>query len=246
MDTLGMVADRPEMKLMSVIGLYAGRGMAVASVQPVTANRETGEAEASEGYALTREGIESLVRFASGTREPGYGREVFPANLLCYEYGLTCWWTQAQRRAIFFDTGDKAFDEEMNGQDVLHPPLVFVGKPHALIVYALGESARPDGDAQLLRAPYYNLYGHGAMCEGNVPLPALATPEAIHSYERAFFDSSFVHTNMVGQTLTLHPQGHLGLWKEMRTTESSEFPFEYLAPVEQAGEPMTLRKAINL
>jgi hypothetical protein len=84
------------------------------------------------------------------------------------------------------------------------------------------------------------------MCEGNVPLPGSAHPSHIPDFERAFFDSSFVHTNLGNLDLTFHPGGHNGLWRELIATAHSAFPSHWLIPLDQGGEPMTLEKAINL
>lgn len=244
MDALGLLTEKPEIELGLAVLVYAGRGGAVATVHPVVDDPRTREPVLGDARVMTREGLQLLVRHISG-QGVGYERDVIPENLLVGEYGIVAWWAPSARRPLFFDTRT-AIDQELSGQIALHPPLVFVGKPGHLSVYALKDNRRPTRDTELFRAPYLNLYAMGAMCPGNLPLPQAALASDIPQYEEAFFDSSFTHANTYKGPLVTHPGGHNGLWREMVDPGAAEFPAQYLIPLEQEGQPLTLRRAINL
>ncbi len=277
MDVIAHMMERPELELGSAILLYGGSGEAVATFHPVFAadsatGRQArdvygpmfhGEDEGArslrpviaEGRLLTVDQLASVNEMlqmsaaGAGGMTEEFRRRILPDTVLCCEWGVVAWWVPSHRRPLYFETGTSLDQELTPNTPLLHPPLVFVGRPGRLTVFALAENARPNGASELMRAPYFNLYAHGSMCPGKVPLPKFATPNQISAYEAAFWDSSFVHTNArgAGEELTLHPDGHHGLWREMAKSKIEVWPGEkYLSPVMQGADHLTLEAAINM
>ena len=50
--------------------------------------------------------------------------------------------------------------------------------------------------------------------------------EAMKPWETTFFESEFTHA-AIGARLTAHPEGFLGLWRDLAGSEA-EFPAEFL------------------
>jgi len=90
---------------------------------------------------------------------------------------------------------------------------------NSLRVFALIENKRPAPTTQLYRAPYWNLWEDGKMCNGNRKLADLPTPASIPAFEDGFFNSAFSHTNI--KRICTHPGGHTGLWQELTTRHAS-------------------------
>lgn len=193
------------------------------------------------GECLTQEALERTLRSLSNAPTV---RDILPPEVLC-DTSCLCWWKTATRLPIFFNTKDEKFNKEMSGAVVLHPPLVFLATSGRLRIFALTEDCRPKAETLLYRAPYYNLYGEGAMCAGNVRLPEVTLPGDIPMWEKAFFDTNFTHPN-IGKVLTRHEGGHDALWSEARhwdyyTVESPRTAHtQHLMPLK-----MTLQEAVN-
>ena len=222
--------------------IYAGGHEARASVNPILPDPVTGELLIQPGDAMTQENLQQLTVALSGG---GGKRLLLPENVLVAEQGMVAWWLPSKRRPIFFSTGT-AFDKKANATMPLHPALVLVGRPQSLTVYALAESKRPGPETQMYRAPYYNLFGHGAMCPGTAPLPDAPLARSIPIYERAFFESSFVHTNLGNSDMTRWQGGHNALWLAMINKKRTRFPSWSLIPLMQGEDLMTLDMAINM
>lgn len=77
----------------------------------------------------------------------------------------------------------------------MQPGLVFVREANKLSVYALTIQGKPRPGTVLYRAPYYNIWDSGEVCQGTMPLPAMIHPSAIVEHEEAFFNSAFTHAN---------------------------------------------------
>lgn len=227
------------MMLTRAILLYESNTQTLATVHDVMI-RETEPPEILAGQCLTTEVIDELLRKLANTPVQ---RTLLPPEVLC-DTGCLMWWKPMTRLPIFFNTGNAKFNKEVNGKEVLHPPLVFLAKPGRLMIFALSHNERPTPETMLYRAPYYNLYAEGAMCSGNVRLPEVTLPGDIPMWEKAFFETNFTHSN-IGKGLTNHPSGHDGLWRVAK--EWSDEPFvegcahaRYLVPLK-----MTLQEAVN-
>ena len=194
------------------IVLYNNQETACATIHEVATTEGQGCPVLLAGALLTRDALDKIVQQLAGA--PNAQRRLLPKNALCVDKDFMAWHVPARRLPIFFNTGDKAFNKEMEGATVLHPPLLFAAKPRVLSVWALSSDTRPEGDTPVYRAPYYNLYEGGNMCAGTVSLPQEPTVTELAVWEQAFYETNFTHSNYSGK-LTWHKDGHNGLWREM-------------------------------
>jgi PRTRC genetic system protein B len=97
---------------------------------------------------------------------------------------------------------------------------------HALRLCALFENRRPDRGSAIAIAPYWNLGAGGHCCLGSMPTPQSAGLAGLDEWVDAFFRSEFTHSGTT--KVTNHPEGHLGLWRDL--VGRKEFPAEWLAP----------------
>lgn len=96
-----------------------------------------------------------------------------------------------------------------------HPLLVFAITTRAWYVVAgpaAGRDYRCRPADPLYHAPYANVYADGAICEGNVVLPARLALDTLQAFEDAFFDSRFGRPNHAATTR--HPDGYAGMWRD--------------------------------
>ncbi len=233
------------LRLKRAILLYetAISNEALATVHAVNC-REGAPPEIQAGFCLTQDALDELLRAMAGMSPR---RTLLPDGMLSYDGGRMAWWTAPKRRPIFFKTSDKQFNAEVSGKVVLHPPLLFVAEPRNLYVFALAEAARPKADTKFCRAPYFNIYGRGNMCAGNVPLPEIIQPEDVPTWEKAFFETNFTHSNVGGGHLTKKPMTHEMFWRMLRpsppgTTGSDPAEWsEFLCPLD-----LTVDQIINI
>jgi PRTRC genetic system protein B len=148
-----------------------------------------------------------------------------PPSVVSMGYGQLAWWCPAARRRIWFKAdgrfngggtenhSETARVTRLNGKFVHHPALLFLSKGNTIAVFALAASERPGPNTPIYRAPYWNLWKSGVMCQGNRHVTDTATPSAIPEYEDAFFNSAFSHTNIT--KLCRFPGGHTALWEEL-------------------------------
>lgn len=187
------------------------------------------------GQCLTRDALEDIL--TKLLNRPA-AREILPANVLWSGDSRLCWYVPAARRPIFFKTRNEKFNKEMNGREVMHPNLVFIGRPGRLSVWALNAGQRPTGDTKLYQAPYFNIYDTGQMCNGNAKLPDVPTIDALARYERAFFETNFTHTNV--QKLVRQEGGHDAFWR-LQAGKHALAP----DPVRLLPLKLTLQEALN-
>jgi PRTRC genetic system protein B len=152
-------------------------------------------------------------------------REILPANVLVRTADMLVWWTKAQRRVMFY--ADSSDGRSLNGKVYPQPGLVFKVCGSELSVRALGEDRRPKAETPLMVAPYWNCDRQGGrVCEGSMRVPGKLCPAAMKDWEKAFFESEFTHAAL-GAQLTSHPEGFLGLWRDLAGTQM-EFPAKFL------------------
>src|SRR5205085_8893448 len=88
-------------------------------------------------------------------------------------------------------------------------------------------------DTPLMVAPYWNCDRHdGRVCQGSMRVPGKLCLEAIREWEKAFFESEFTHAAL-GAELTTHPEGFLGLWRDLAGSVD-QFPTEFLVTSQQS------------
>ena len=81
-----------------------------------------------------------------------------------------------------------------------------------LFVRALPNNRRPDPDARLAAAPYWNIDSNGVVCAGTMRAPKALTVASIAAWQQAFFQSEFTHPGRAGR-LTKRKGGTAALWK---------------------------------
>lgn len=227
------MAQQDVLNLKRAILLYEGHTTALATVHEVAGAPDSGAPILLPGRCLTRETLDAMVLSMGGIQRK---REILAPKIVCFEAGKLAWWRPSERRPIFFRTSDKAFNTELNGNEVLHPPLLFLADPGRLSVFALAESVRPVASTVLFVAPYFNLYAGGMMCAGNTRLPDTVSPSDIAVWERAFFETNFTHAN--AQKVTAFKGGHDALWHALLT--ATQFDPDWLLPMGS-----TLQEVIN-
>lgn len=125
------------------------------------------------------------------------------------------WWRPAWPAPLYFALPAL---EDLSGEVLPQPPLLFVERAGRLFVFALPEDRRPEPDTPLLLAPYPNLYRGGEVCLGTS-----RRGRDLEDWESAFFESAFSH---VGDTVASREGGLSALWR--RAKEEGRFPVEKL------------------
>jgi PRTRC genetic system protein B len=245
MEVLSYMADGRDSEPVQALVLHKAGARHFALVHDITSDPATGGPMLTAGTPMTDASLRDLHgKLVGGGRT---APALIPAGVLLAEPGLLVWHRPSCRRTVFFATKDKALNAELDGRIALHPALLFVARPRRMAIYALPGNDRPALSTPLWRAPYYNLWLSGEMCEGDVYLPPdpLPNPECIASYERGFFDSSFVHTNVREKSqITTFQGGHDGLWRMLCQPGHGCFPTMFLVPSVVAGQRLTLEKVI--
>lgn len=195
--------------------LYRGDGNAALATRHVVEDGQIGA-----GRCLTHEDLARLARELAGGS--GGARTILPAHVLYADGARLLWWRPASRRPAFFNTGRKEFDGELRGKSALYPALLFMALPQALWIWALADDARPAAGTPLYRAPVLNVYASGHMCAGTAKLPLELTTDTA-PWERAFFETTFTHSNLHGAELTRHPGGHDALWRRLANPRTKRF-----------------------
>jgi PRTRC genetic system protein B len=158
-------------------------------------------------------------------------REILPANVLVRTPDMLVWWAKQQRRVMFYS--DASDGRTLNGKVFPQPPLVFKVCGSELSVRALAENHRPAAETPLMVAPYWNCDRHdGRVCQGSMRVPGKLRLEAIKGWEKAFFESEFTHAAL-GAELTTHPEGFLGLWRDLAGS-AEQFSAEFLVKSQQS------------
>jgi len=238
----GYTSSGRDAKAIKGIVLHrAGADRVVGTVHDVVEGAE-GEEIFGPGQLLTHDHIRGLNELLNAQ---AYSRRIIPECLVVTAPDILVWWRPSQIRPVWFAA--KSAIDDLNARYARWPALLFVGRPSGLAVFALAASQRPGPETELLRGPFYNIWASGTMCPGSAPLPMSLAPtvEIIDMFERAFYDSSFTHTNLGMADLTLYAGGHRALWQSMVDDVSQVFPFESLIPLDIDGQPLTLERMLQ-
>lgn len=213
--------------LAQAVLIYTGRsGTVLATLHAV--EDVDGEPVIGAGAAVTPRAARDMAR-ALGKQ---IGHVGFLPETVLYAGGeLLVWWAPPARRHVMFRVNDEHADAmggAERGEVVPHPGLVFAASPSVWRVWAVKGSKRPAPATPLHRAPYFNVYDNGAICQGNVPVPNGTTAEKIGAWNDAFFRSYFTHTNS-GQ-LAKYPGGTYRLWRDLLDGVHRRFPARALVP----------------
>jgi PRTRC genetic system protein B len=206
--------------LAKAILLYSDGQEAFATVHEPKNSPDGGAPYLDAGEPLT---IDFLRQLAKGLGQT-VAREILPPNVLVRTPDMMVWWIRQQHRMMFFS--DSSDGRTLNGHLFPQPPLVFKVCGSELAVRALPENKRPRSDTALMFAPYWNSDDAGRVCQGSMRTPGKLCLEAMKPWEKAFFESEFTHA-AIGARLTTHPEGFLGLWRELADSEAA-FPGEFL------------------
>ena len=207
--------------LSKAVLVYADAQEAFATVHEAKPAPDGGAPYLDAGQPLTIDFLKQLAK-ALGRTTPC---EILPRNVLVYTPDMLVWWCRRQRRAMFY--GGSSDGRTLSGKVFPQPPLVFKVCGSELSVRALTENRRPRPETTLMVAPYWNCDRHGGrVCQGSMRVPGSLCLAARQEWENAFFQSEFTHAAL-GAQLTTHPEGYLGLWRDLTGSEG-EFPVELL------------------
>lgn len=222
-------ANARDLRLAAAVLVYGdGRSGTYATVHAIDERGKNLRLEA--GRPATRAACANLAR-ALGEAATLSG--FTPPALLYLGAQTIAWWRAPCRSRVFFSTPD---DPERHGVGkrnavVPHPGLVFAVTASEWYVAAVRGAGRPGPDTKLFRAPYFNVWKSGHICEGNVRLPERMSADMIADYERAFFDSNFTHPNDA-RGLVKHKGGAIRFWTELLDGRHQQvFPERVLAPM---------------
>jgi PRTRC genetic system protein B len=211
-------------ELREALLVYYGNQTTFVTKHEVTPQQNTAP-RLGPAQPLTVAFVESLVRSLGG----GAAAEVFPENILAKSDRMIAWWTQAQRRQMFYRHSEgKA--SNLNGRIFPQPPLVWRVCDGQLKIRALTQNKRPESKTKLAIAPYWNLSDSGTVCTGSMRRPENASVPAMSGWERGFYESAFTHAN-VGR-LTRHKGSFEGLWSGL-TGKRKLFPLDTLIVLPQ-------------
>jgi PRTRC genetic system protein B len=214
-------ADTEALQLRAALLLYGGgSGISFASVHEPLKDR-AGAPYLDAGRPVTLDFLRTLARGLGMGMRP----EILPPQVLARTPELTAWWVPAAIRPMFF--AQTCDGKTLDGKLYPHPPLVFaVERSRNLAVRALLENVRPGRNTAVTIAPYWNTSTDGSVCLGSMPATESSALDTLDAWVDGFFRSEFTHPNAA--KLTTHPEGHLGLWRDL--AGKGRFPPEWLAP----------------
>lgn len=246
-----------QMTLRHAILLYGDDKTTVATLHGVNASPGMLEPQLLEGAPLDRKEFLDIARRLSEQKHTGGERRLLDPTVLLADCDRLCWYRPSARRTWFWKTQNQDLNT-LNGREALHPTLLFVAKePRDLYVYALASDERPTLKTPIYRAPYWNIWQSGHLCEGAFKLPENFGIGGIARWESAFFDTHFSHPAGGVGALCKYAGGHTALWKAMAASGRSgankamkQFPVECLIresrdTKNKGKKPLTLGMVIN-
>ena len=219
-------ANARDLRLATAVLVYGdGKGSAYATVHAIGSQGKNLRLEA--GRPATRAACANLAR-ALGEAATLSG--FTPPALLYLGAQTIAWWRAPCKSRVFFDIPDDTKKPSAGKRNAVvpHPGLVFAITSSEWYVAAVRGIGRPGPDAKLFRAPYFNVWKSGRICEGNVRLPERMSADMIGGYERAFFDSNFTHPNDPRGLIKNHKGGAIGFWTDML---DGRHPYTFPEPV---------------
>lgn len=182
-----------------------------------------GEAIIGAGRAMS---AQTARRLAADLCHHATPAGFLPETVLCLQGNAMLWWVPPAHRHVAFRV-DPGHAAQMGGGErggsVPHPGLVFAASPRFWRVWAVKGTKRPTPATVLYQAPYFNVDGHGNICQGNVSVPDGTTVERIGAWNEAFFRSFFTHPNVSGK-LVHHRGGAYAFWRDMLDGKHRRFP----------------------
>src|SRR5271165_5181622 len=223
------VGSELELKLYQAVLLYRNDhgNRFMATVHGVVQKEADGTPLLGSGQLLSAAALRELTK-QLGTSCPA---EFLPENVVARIPELIAWWTPAAARPMFFRDGSELAD--FSGNLFPNPALLFVVRNGVLFVRALPNNRRPNPDARLAAAPYWNIDSDGAVCAGTMRAPKSLTVASIPAWQQAFFQSEFTHPGGGGR-LTKRRGGTTALWKSLAGKE--RFPLATLVELDTLNQ----------
>lgn len=225
--------------LRRAVLIYDGQqGSALATVHDI--EEVDGEPVIGAGQAMTSRAAMDLAKAL--LKRAAHGG-FLPATVLYMDGDILVWWVPPARRHIAFRVEDEhaeVFGGRERGEMVPHPGLVFAASSQVWRVWAVKGAGRPTPATALYQAPYFNVDGHGNICQGNAPVPEGNTVEKIDAWNDAFLRSYFTHPNGAGK-LVCYRGGAYAFWRDMLDGRFRRFPERVLLDVKT-----TLGKLLGL
>jgi PRTRC genetic system protein B len=211
--------------LRSALLLYAtsDQRRAYATVHDVLKGR--GGMQLGPGRPASREG---LAEFATALAGDDVADGWVSDRILYIGRRVTAWYEPHCLQRVFFDTEHADPTRNIGKRDaiVAHPAMVHALTPDGWYVWIVAnDETRPAPGDALYRAPYFNAYADGRICEGNVLRPAKATTGTLPAFKGAFFGSRFTHPNeQRASTLTRYRGGLYALWRDLLDSRITDIP----------------------
>jgi PRTRC genetic system protein B len=181
-------------------------GSSFASVHAI----ENGELQA--GHPLDMNALKDTLEALHASR-----LEWMPPNVLAYGAGRLVWFEPPQSRALFFETTDAALND-LSGQLVPLPGLIFDATERSLRVWAYRGQERPARDEPLCIAPFFNV-ARGVVCLGSMRMPSRFDASSGEVWSSSFFAAAFTHQTQMG-SLVSFGGSHVELWLEAQRQQS--------------------------
>jgi PRTRC genetic system protein B len=190
---------------------------------------ENGTPYLAPGEALTTAFLRTLAQGLGAQIKP----EIFPDTVLARTPDLLVWWSRPQQRVMFFGgTNEEA--QRLNGRVFPHPALIFKVAGKDLFVRAVATRSRPGPKTLLKTAPYWNTDGpRGFVCPGSMRVPETTDVASMPQWMDAYFRSQFTHPAPAVR-LTSHPDGFMGLWRNL--VGRKRFPVQFLTDAKETLE----------
>lgn len=222
-------------RLDSAILLYANGIDAYATLHAIErAGRGTkGGTRLAPGVPATRE---ACARFAQALADRAAFAGFIEPRMLYVGPQVAAWWRAPAPQRVWFETEDKPGFVGKRNAVTPHPGLVFALAHGELYVWAVKGADRPAPGTRLWFAPYFNVWPDGKICEGDMRRPDRVTPDALASFERAFFWSRFTHPNVTrARDFCLMKGGPHAFWRALLDNADAGgmpvFPQPLLAPL---------------
>ena len=215
-------------KLISAVLFYGstdGQGQNFATVHPVRFDDQCIPVICPGTPATKVALLEAIRELVDDRMEP----EIFPEHLLAKGTNHLVWYRPATKRTLWF----KFEDEDECSAHVPIPALLWLANPlkGECSVFALCDSARPDGNTLLYQAPFFNVWGTGKVCTGNALVPKGSNALIPENWEKMFFSSWFTHPNV--NSLVRHRAGSYDFWKQRINGKYRVFPKAKLVPLKR-------------
>ena len=188
-----------------------------------------------EGHVISNSSMKKMAKSLMNIKEEVL--QFIPSNLLAMDEETMIWWVPPTKQRMFFKTELEGLENRSG--EIMQPGLVFAKKRENWRVYAIAGDQRPQLDTELLVSPYFNVSDSHTICVGSTKLPA---GRNIDDWTKAYFSSSFTHTNYRQKSSELKLKGgRAQLWLNLLSGDHQDrFPVELLPSAK-----MTLDKLIK-